>query len=86
MPNNDNLPANAHAQINSLLDETKKIDQEFDDGKEESNNSLKEVDQKIDESIAKAEKTLIELDQIDSVAEAELDTIILNQINDQTKT
>ncbi len=72
-------------QVNNLLEEAKKINQELEESSAETKKKLDEIELSVDESITKIEAIHADLDQAEKEAGDELDKLILQQVDVLTK-
>ncbi len=69
-------------ELDGLLDETKKINQEIDETNKDARGSMDDLDARVNESIASMEPIYSDLDKIEEEAGNELDKLILEQVKD----
>ena len=79
---NDQAEKDAQNQLENLLAESEKINQELEQSSEETKKMLDAIDAGVDESVEKVEKLSAELDEIEKEAEDEMDQLILEKAED----
>ncbi|MFA7208874.1 MAG: hypothetical protein WC120_01180 [Parcubacteria group bacterium] len=79
---NDQVAQDLDRQINDLVDEAKKINQEIDAVGEKAKKEMDVIESEVDESIMKVEKIYSDLDQIEKEAGDEFDKLMLEESED----
>jgi DNA repair ATPase RecN len=68
-----------NSQLDDLLDEAKKLNDEIDDTGREARKNIDELNTEIDKSISDLEKNCSDLDEIEKGAGDELDKLVLEE-------
>ncbi len=69
-------------ELDNLLGEAKKLNQDIDAGNKESTNAMDELDARVDKSIVEVEQIYSDLDRIEKQSGDELDKLILEEAAD----